>query len=238
MLAILSDSYLKDFRISTQVEGGTLSLNPHSDRKLKVYNLAKGSCTWKELINNKTILHSWANSRPEITLIHLGACDIINKQFVIEDIGKVARGFTTYIEQSVETLVQFAKQQISDFDRWESYHRFVVVQLPDWGNYQAFKGSLEPELYKQVRRLVNHQLKQNRGALFGKRNVIIVSPNTQYPQMKGVHYDDKTQAEYIEQIFEVVKKISCQSCRPKKDTPAKQIAALRDPGCGAKQATI
>ena len=203
-----------------------------------MYNLAKGSFSWKELINNKTILHGWANSRPEITLIHLGACDLINKKIVIEDIAKVARGFTSYIEESVETLVEFAKQQISDFDQWVSYHKFVVVQLPDWGKYQAFKGSLEPELYKKARRLVNHQLKQNRGALFGKRNIVIVSPNTQNPQMKGVHYDDKTQAEYIKQIFEVVKKISCQSCRPKKDTPTKQIATLKDPGCGVKQATI
>ena len=230
-IVVISDSYLKPVRINRTLSKGELSLAPHKEAKIPVLNLSKGSYTFEQLTSDTQNLKLWADARPQTTIVHCGACDIINKSFSISDKKSAAKDFVTLVENTVLFLVQFAEERISDFVQWQERHIFVIVQLPDWGEFEARPGSLTPQDYKEARRLINHQLKSAKGWLWGKRNALVVSPNTQHPHMKGVHFDTDTQDYYTKQIWEVIRKLNCSLCRPHKDAPSKQLANLRSEGC-------
>ena len=82
-IVILSDSYLNKFRVSHNGVNGMLDISPHATSKgnncVEVINLASGGQTFSKIEKEEIVLTRWIESAPIITLIHIGACDIINK---------------------------------------------------------------------------------------------------------------------------------------------------------------
>ena len=229
-VTVLADSYFRDFRIKDNLVNGEIDLKHKSNKTVKLVNLSQGSWTFEKLVNDKTILSQWVDSRPRITVIHLGAVDLINRS-VTNNVKTVKKYFVNLIETTVEKLRELARTKIPDFESWNKDHIFLVAQLPDWNNYKGRDNSLKPEDYMQVRRLINKELKTKRGILFSKRNILTVHPEVVFPSMHGVHYDPASQKEYIEQFLMVIRKLLCEECRPAKTTSTKALGLLRNTSC-------
>ena len=229
-IVIVSDSYLNSDRVISEVKNN-LCMSPHGTEYLSVLNLAKGSLTWEELFNKKKILQQWISAAPRITVLHLGAVDIVSNKLVFKQQNRAGKEFLALVERSIARLLHLAKDNLKNFEEWEKEHRFLLVQLPDWGEYQARPGSLCPNKYRDIRRLINRELKNRRGLLWGKKNTLIVHPRTTNACMIGVHFDEETQAIYNAQIFEVVKKLACDHCRPPRKATNGYLGELRENKC-------
>ena len=230
----MADSYLKQQRIVNSVRHNRFLLNfPHSNKEIKVTNLSRGSLTFKALGEDKELILSWVRSKPQVTLLHIGACDLVNGTIDVK-VNSIKNTFIDIVEKSIENLKSVAKEHLKDYEQWAQTHKFVVCQVPDWGKYAPRRKSLDPATFKTVRRIVNHGLKKKRGLLWAKKDILTVHPETQYPHMVGVHYDEITQMKYCDEIFEVVNKLLCEHCRPTQDASTKSLGQLRVKKCQQK----
>ena len=232
-VSILSDSYLNIRITAAQLTGNELSLSPHNDQNIKVINHSKGLLTFDGLLSSYELVSDWARNYPEVTIIHISAVDIVNKKVKFNVSKPIGRQYLSFVEIKIEKLLQLAEQVQGEvrYEEWIKYHKIVLVQIPDWAEFRAKPGSLEPKEFQLIRRKCNEVLRNNRGILWGKKNILTVHPHTDFPKMNGVHFDTKTQDKYNEQIFEVVKKLFCSECKPASDTSAKVLGLLKDPGC-------
>ena len=100
-VTIVSDSFLTPFRLKHSGIKNSIKIRGHQvaphDNEVRIVNLAKGGHTFRKFLNNKDLLQSWIESKPTVTLIHLGPVDIVNKeiQFTSEvlSIGQVFKMF-------------------------------------------------------------------------------------------------------------------------------------------------
>ena len=232
-VSILSDSYLNIRRTEAQLTENELNLSPHKDQNIKVVNHSKGSLTFDGLLSSYELVSDWARNYPEVTVIHISAVDIVNKKIKFDIRKPIGRQYISFVERKIAKLLQLAKQVQEEvrYEEWIKYHKIVLVQIPDWADFRAKPGSLEPKEFQLIRRKSNEVLKRNRGILWGKKSILTVHPHTDFPKMNGVHFDTETQDRYNEQIFEVIKKLFCSKCKPASDTSAKVLGLLKDPGC-------
>ena len=220
-VAIISDSYLTPNRLRNIVFKNNINIEPHrtsqNNTTLGVNNLAKGGLTFGRVLADEELLESWLENYPAVTLLHIGACDIVNKHIEVSQ-GPLSPGktFCKILTDFIESLNRVAREKLkSEYQQWADIHRFIFVQLPDWQNFKSHrKNSLKAEDYRRIRRKVNKYLRNCLGRLYGLYKTLVIQPGTAGAKFKGVHLDDGSQKTYNEKVFNSVKRVLCKDCSP------------------------
>ena len=117
---IISDSYLKYYYFHCdQIVGNTIQLGTHvhnldngtSLNHLVLNNQSKGGNTINQVLNNSVFICSWAENLPNLTIVHLGACDIANRE--IEN----TEQFKTKIINLMESLITLGRKHLENGKR-------------------------------------------------------------------------------------------------------------------------
>ena len=232
-VTILSDSYLSNHRITKPLRKG-FNIKPHVSHidadTIYLTNLSKGAYTIQKLRIDNLTIQQWIGSEPRITLIHLGAVELVNRSLVL-DINKDSVGinFYKYLTECVEFLNSKAEEYLGhSYHEWASNHRYIVAQLPDWKLFTSNReNSLSPEQYRNIRQKVNKYLKRSAGKLLDKFDVVLISPNTNKDKIHGVHYSPLSQARYVREIVNAVRKVACKFCYPVKGMSDRKIQNLQ-----------
>ena len=227
---ILSDSYLTKERIRGSILGNSVNIEPHrtslGNTRVKVVNLAKGGSTFNKVLANEELLKAWVQSQPAVTLVHIGACDLVNKHIIVTQ-GKdsVGKTFCKILTDFLGSLNDIAKSELKErYQQWAEGHKFIYVQLPDWQNFQSKRrGSLSAEEYKLIRRKVNRYLKNCLGRIYGLHKALVVQPGISQAALNGVHFDKPSQKIYNKLVFNSVKRVLCEQCSPKQCWTTKKI---------------
>ena len=221
-IVILSDSYLNCHRIKGIVKNNQIDISPHTtsnnQKKIKVTNFASGGQTFNRLKADQEVLQNWAQSRPSVTIIHIGACDLINKKTDL-DTGdkKLGKKWVELIIEFVEALNKLAEEYQGDtFSIWAESHKFVLVQLPDWREFESHRAdSLNFEQYRKIRKNINKHLKDYMSRFWHHHKVLVIQPRTADEDIQGVHLSPGSQTIYNKDIFNAVSRLLCSYCSPK-----------------------
>ena len=175
-VCIISDSWLNSTRMKSctaKDQNGliTASISPHirtnGASTLSIRNLSKGSLALTTVLASKEILKKWVETRPLVTILHIFACDIVNKRKSISPPPKKSVGtyYADYMEEALETMIHFAQEnmQESQYSEWVANHKFLVCALPDWKNFnQTWPNSLNAGEYRHLRSKINKVFKTKR----------------------------------------------------------------------------
>ena len=229
-VTIVSDSFLTPFRLKHSGIKNSIKIRGHQvaphDNEVRIVNLAKGGHTFRKILSNKDLLQSWIESKPTVSLIHLGPVDIVNKeiQFTNKDLS-IGQVFKDVLVDFVNKLEEVAKNFLkNNFNSWQSSHTFILCALPDWRNYtKKYKYCLDPVDYRFYRKRINKFLNRNIGKLLRENNILVVAPGTENAEYSGVHLVATSQRIYNEKILNAVKKVLCPACAPDPTWPKKDF---------------
>ena len=222
-VVILSDSYLNKFRIATSVEVNKkiLDISPHITGKKKsqvnIVNLATGGQTIQRAEDSSEDIANWIQAAPSITVIHLGACEIINQAINLEIKDKgVGQRWIERVIKFIEFLKDKASQHLGDnYQQWIEGHKFVLCQLPDWQQFVSSReNSLSPSTYRTVRKNINKSLKGYMSRFWDRHRILVVQPRTANDPISGVHLSQRRQFVYNKDIFNAVARLLCSYCCP------------------------
>ena len=231
-LTIISDSYLKKSRLR-DVCSREVPMYPHvSDTgsdKMIVTNLSKGSQTMDDFLLDEQLVKQWVSSKPNITIIHLGAVELVNKSIIIEE-GNLSVGekWLQIVSSFIETLNNEAAVLLKgNFQSWAQNHKYILAQLPDWKYFKSNReDSLSPTEYRAIRKKVNRHLKRQASRLLGELNVVVIAPRHVKDKIVGVHYSKRSQSRYVRDIMNATRKIGCKFCSPSAGISAKGLTEM------------
>ena len=109
LIALMGDSYLVEERVRSDIDvdhpRDTIDISPHAttnadtkdlqDKRIivapgaHVVNYSIGGCTLDKLVVDKKRLELWARHVPELSVLHVGACEIAKKKYTKENIKKL-----------------------------------------------------------------------------------------------------------------------------------------------------
>ena len=222
---IISDSYLKYYYFHCdQIVGNTIQLGTHvhnldngtSLNYLVLNNQSKGGNTINQVLNNSGFIYSWAENLPNITIVHLGACDIANQEI---DNTKEYKTKILNLMESLTTLgrkhLENNENKIKEFDTKMTNHRFLLIGVPDWGEFGdgKYDHSLNGDQYRQLRRKINSTLNNIRSHIWHDYKAAVFTPDMANAKRVGVHLDSKTSSsEYSSQIAKAAARLVCTRC--------------------------
>ena len=233
-LSIISDSYLKQSRISDVVRSSRVSMYPHvsdtgSDEMI-LTNLSKDGQTMNEFLLNKQLVKQWVSSKPNITVIHLGAVELVNKNVnIIDENMSVGEKWVQIVSNFIKELNTEAESILhGNFQSWAQNHKYILTQLPDWKYFKSNrKDSLSPEEYRSIRKNVNRHLKRQASKLLGRFNIVVIAPRHKNDKIVGVHYSKRSQKRYVRDIMNASAVINCKFCTPCEGISAKGLTKMQ-----------
>ena len=218
VVSILSDSYLNCYRVKGSIKNNYLELSPHATKTARIINFASGGQTFRRLTENIDELEQWVQCEPTITIIHIGACDLINKNtnLDIQDIN-VGQKFINLVTDFISDLNNLAEKYWGNkFHVWANKHKYIFVQLPDWGQFESHRtNSLNWKEYRTLRKKINKNLKDYMSRFWHHHKVLVIQPRTANEPIEGVHLSPNSQAIYNRDIFNAVARLLCVHCFPK-----------------------
>ena len=173
---------------------------------------------------DKTLFQShWAIQVPEVTVLHVGACDIANSnKYTIENIkSDLSRDImdllTTWPEKARETLK--TDNQKAEFDRKILYHKWLIVKIPNWSESGAING-MDPKVFKQLRKRANTGITNRKTRFWTQYRAALVAPDLEYPKFHPgqVHLNEEYQNLFNTQILNATSKLICDFCTWTRDT--------------------
>ena len=184
--------------------------------------LSKSGATLDLYLAATEIQETWARDVPEVTVLHVGACDIANtNKYEISNIKKL------FLEDLLHFLEQWpilAKKQLKGvslahqrarvkFDRQLANHKWLIVKIPNWHESDGIR-NIEPEEFKQMKKRANTGLDNNKTNLWESFRAVLVAPHIPYAQFKPgqVHLTKEDQVKFNEQVLEVAAKVLCEFC--------------------------
>ena len=184
--------------------------------------LSLSGATLDRYLAAKKIQGIWARDVPEVTVLHVGACDIANtRKYKIDTIKKL------FLEDLLHFLKQWpilAKEQLkghsiadrrarAQFERQLVKHKWLIVKIPQWKGSDGIRG-IEPEKFRQMKKRANTGLDNNKSRLWKSFRAVLLGPHIPYPQFKPgeVHLTKEDQSKFNEQVIEVANKLLCEFC--------------------------
>ena len=129
IVSILSDSYLNCHRLKGSVKNNCIEISPHitneAQKTAKLRNFASGGQTFERLRKDIEELQQWVQCEPIITIIHIGACDLINKKtnLDIQDIN-MGQEFIYLVIDFISNLNKLADKILgNNFHIWADKHK-------------------------------------------------------------------------------------------------------------------
>ena len=120
-------------------------------------------------LKEEYLLHMWALNVPELTIVHLGACDLANSE--LSKMGNEIRTiFPRKLSDFLEKWPIKAREQLkhdrqrAHFDRQILVHKWMIIKVPDWGESPAIR-SINHKEYQELRRKANTGLYRSRSYL-------------------------------------------------------------------------
>ena len=223
---VISDSWLLDHRIVSprvSLEYGKKYLNiaPHN-KILDKYgdqvdksifkNYAVRSLTFTQALDNTTILSAWGRTVPNLTIIHLGACDLANTNLGVDN-PRVE--FVTLVKKFVTTWIKKAREYSQNqvqYDNDVSTHKWLLVGPPDWGDFGEGRGILDSVQYREARKQARSGLDRSAMKLWYNHRIVLCKPRVDNPDLAGVHLRNDSLQQYNKQIWDAASKLLCTSC--------------------------
>ena len=184
--------------------------------------LSKSSATLNAYLADSETQGKWARDVPEVTVLHVGACDIANTNRYTRD--NVKNLFVSDLVEFLEQWPILAKKQLAGFSiadqrsrnrfsRQLEKHKWLIVGIPNWHGSQGING-IEPEDFKQLKKRANTGLDRNKTKLWTDHRAVLVTPHINYATFKPgqVHLTDKDQLIFNEQVLSVAAKVLCEFC--------------------------
>ena len=247
-IAIIADSWLEIERVKSILTlggGSFINLKPHVQvyygkegnfgyaNKAEYHNFAKSGLTMKTFVNRDDMVGRWVKQKIDITVIHLGAADILNTPVKLEqpkvDIPEQMINFLLYLIE-----IKKLNTPTDEFTKWIKKHRFLVYQLADWGPNFSNK-SMKPEDYKHLVRKVNKGY--NRKKMFKLAGAFLLKPCLDYAQYQqgSVHLKSSWQNILNETIITAIGKLICMRCRLNENSKEDRDKILvHSPRCGIR----
>ena len=225
------DSWGKSERMTEVVEGGCtepdldlLNLAPHVVTALCGYeteiptnhvllqNLSKGSLTMTRVLRKSSYIRRWAEFTPDVTVIGLGACDIITEGRQFRD---PACDFPKVMLDFLKTLREEATlhMSVSKWLWWSQHHRFLIIRPSDWADFHSSRAIVSAVDYRRVRRLIGRGLKRHAARFYKEAGAVVVAPRVECTTVEGVHLAPASQAQYNAQVVQGVARMVCRDCK-------------------------
>ena len=180
-------------------------------------NYSKGGYTLDAFLNDKDKLEKWACDLPELSILHIGACDLANtgkydkenvkKQF-LKDLSHFLREWPVRARKTLKDVRRETK-----FDRRLEDHKWMLVKIPVWDESNGIRNITNAE-FKELRRKANTALKTVRTSFWKEFRAVILSTDLQHPEFypNSVHLTPRCQREFNRQVLSAAAKVVCEFC--------------------------
>ena len=189
-----------------------------------IENYSEGGYTLDRFLNDGVRLGKWAREVPELTILHVGACDIVNerkyesntikKQFVKD----VADFMDEWPKKARETLDKepssLHKRHLKNtFDHRLPKHQWLIVRIPVWDASNGIR-YMDNKVFGDLRRKANSGLADARTRFWLEHRAVVLPIDLQSPQFipGQVHLTDQYQREFNRQVLSAAAKIVCEFC--------------------------
>ena len=230
-VAIIADSWFKDHRIhsikagETSTEGwGLLELAPHeltamtgfeeevSTSKALLLNLARGTLTMRRVMERSDYIRKWAEFVPEVTVVGLGACDLISEGLRFQSPQKdFPEHLLTFLLRLKEAAILHMTP--TQWMSWSRRHRFLVLRPSDWAEFVSTSATLSAEGYRVMRRAIGKGLKRNASRLYQEAGAVVLAPAVGGAEVDGVHLVAVAQRQLNREVAAGVARLLCNECR-------------------------
>ena len=240
LIDLLGDSYTSKDRIKNSVSEGPhdhINIDPHATTgclqsnirdtpKIRIAtgaflnNFSQGGYTFERFLkNDHGELGKWARHVPELSILHVGACDIANtgkynagnikKNFIVD----LKNFLTEWPKKARKELKEDYRRKTVEFDRRLPYHKWMIVKIPAWDESDGIRGMAKEE-FKLMRKKVNAALGNARTHLWKEFRAVIFAPNLQHPQFQqgSVHLTAEYQEIFNRQVLSAAAKVICEFC--------------------------
>ena len=237
LISILGDSWTKKGRIEKNIVDENprdyIDIRPHgtvadvpsasvteritASEGAFVSFLSEGGYTLSKYLLDTERQAEWARQVPELSVLHVGACDLANTgKYTVANVKK------SFFKDVDEFLVQWpilAKKQIkgrrtiAKFERQLEKHKWLIVKIPNWHESHGIKG-VTPKVFKQLKKRANTGLDNRKTDLWTKFRAVLVAPHIEYAKFVPgqVHLAPEDQVKFNEQVLSVAAKVLCEFC--------------------------
>ena len=230
-VAIIADAWLNAERlrsILTFENGLFINIRPHAQVfygkegnfgyavKAVYHDFSKPGLTMSKFLNSDELVGNWVKVPTTITVVHLGATDILNTQDTVTEMEQPKVDFPERTINFLRYLLAIKKENISkeEYEKWEHKHRFLVYQLPDWGQNFTNK-TLTPEDYKRLIRKINKGYARKASKMFKLARAFLVKPCLDQPQFQtgSVFLKEPWQKILNDTLITAIAKLICIRCK-------------------------
>ena len=126
-------------------------------------NYSEGGYTLNKFLNNTGKLNKWARELPELSILHVGACDIANngnyeqktiKRQFINDLAHFLREWPVRARKTLKNDHRLEAQ----FDNRRENHKWMIVKIPVWDESDGIRHISKKE-FGELRKIANTALK-------------------------------------------------------------------------------
>ena len=180
-------------------------------------NYSKGGYTLEEFLNDEDKLEKWARDYPDLSILHVGACDLANTGKYNKD--NVKKQFIKDLSYFLREWPRRAKKTLDDgwrkakFDRSLADHKWLIVKIPAWDESNGIR-NITNDVFKELRRKTNSALKNARTSFWNEFRAVILSTELQHPEFhsNSVHLTPSCQIEFNRQVLSAAAKVVCEFC--------------------------
>ena len=241
-VCLYGDSFFSNDRLRTILNGITHNSNKDFDlygirprvlnmqthtmhsHPTRVFNFSKGGLTFKHLFNDDMVVLNWAHIRPELTIFHIGTCDLSNMTMEAYNsmYFKTHWFFSKIIELSRffrDNAFQWVDNQ-QELDYIQNY-KFIFTYLADWGtDYTPRAIGMNPIELRKARNANNHFARKHIKLLY-QYNIILLCLNNdemdeQVPARLGVHLAAQSLNGFVNNLLRVICRKICARCAVRK----------------------
>ena len=237
LVAILGDSWTSEGRFKNEifdtVPRDYIDIRPHATSSQTgnsplsnrivvaegafIQNYSQGGYTLDAFLADTEIQQKWAREVPELTIVHVGACDLANSgkynranaksQFPID-----LSHFLKEWPKSARKTLKSARRELRFDRRWEN-HKWLVVKIPVWDQSNGIR-NISTDEFKYMRKRVNSGLHDGRTRFWKECRAVIMSTDLSFPKFlpKSVHLTPKFQTKFNKQVLSAAAKVLCEFC--------------------------
>ena len=236
LIALLGDSWTSKGRLESEIVDDLprdyINIRPHATSSAAgnnslsgkivvaegafLENYSKGGYTLDKFLDDPEKLNKWAREVPEVTILHVGACDLANSGKY--DTKTVKKQFPKDLSSFLRKWQDKARESLNErgkvhFNRRLENHKWLIVKIPVWDQCNGIKG-ISKNKFAYMRKRVNTTLKNARTTFWKEFRAIIVAIDLQYPKFdrKTVHLTSECQKQYNELVLGAASKLICEFC--------------------------
>ena len=192
----------------------------HMSNQMFIWNLSKPNLALGQL-PQMPIMWSWAGQYQDITVLGLGAQDLVRGIWGVEEVMREPDFWLNQLKRVTEEMVDYRHRfatrlgRLDEFNKWCRSHTFFVYPLPEIPPAEIEKyGRISTEDYFAVKR-EQHRNFDRAGvqAELKRNNIHLLGPDIHNPRFEDGRLADEFADEYVAPIFEKIRFWFCARCR-------------------------